>query len=79
MTMTTIKVSMETRDRLKRQAAAVDKSLGSYLDELASRADRAERFRTLKAQLEVTPPDVLESYRAENDDWARAEAADAQF
>ncbi len=79
MTMTTIKVSITTRDRLKKQAAAAEKSLGAYLDDLASRADRAERFRILSTQIDGTSTELLESYRAETELWARAESADAHF
>ena len=79
MTMTTIKVSTVTRDRLKSQAAAAHKSLGAYLDELAYRADRAERFSALAAQIAATPPELMESYRAETSEWENAEWNDAAF
>ena len=79
MTMTTIKVSTATRDRLKSQAAAAHKSLGVYLDELAHRADRAERFRALAHQIAATPPAQMESYRAETAEWEKSEWSDADF
>jgi hypothetical protein len=69
MTMTTIKVSVTTRDRLKAQAQAAHKTLGAYLDELASRADRDHRFRILKQQIAATPPELMASYLRETAEW----------
>lgn len=72
MTMTTIKVSTVTRDRLKAQAAAARRSLGAYLEELADLADRRERLASLRRSIDETPPEVLESYRAEVSEWDAA-------
>ncbi|MHA7986092.1 hypothetical protein ACX9R5_09815 [Rathayibacter sp. CAU 1779] len=69
MTMTTIKVSVATRDRLKAQARTARKSLGAYLDELASRADREQRLRVLQQQIAATPPELMESYHRETAEW----------
>ncbi len=69
MTMTTLKVSTVTRDRLKAQAAAARRSLGAYLEELADLADRRERFASLRRSIDETPPEALESYRAEVSEW----------
>jgi len=64
MTMTTIKVSSETRDQLKAQAAAAHLSLGEHLARLADAADRGLRFEALRAAIaastdELTPEDQV--------------------
>lgn len=69
MTMTTIKVSAETRDRLKAQAAAAQVSLGEHLTRLAGAADRGLRFEALRAAISQTPPEAL----AEDAEWLDAD------
>ncbi len=73
MTMTTIKVSTETRDRLKAQASAAHVSLGEHLARLAVAADRGLRYEALRAAIAATPPDVLAAYEAETNEWLDAD------
>jgi len=69
MTMTTIKVSTETRDRLKAQASAAHVSLGEHLTRLASAADRGLRFEALRAAVAATGPEPT----AEDHEWLDAD------
>jgi hypothetical protein len=69
MTMTTIKVSTETRDRLKAQASAAHVSLGEHLARLASAADRGLRFEALRTAISSTSSDLT----AEDDQWLDAD------
>ena len=62
-TMTTIKVSTETRDRLKAQASAAHVSLGEHLNRLASAADRGLRFEALRAAIAAAVPELTEEDR----------------
>ena len=73
MTSTTIKVSTETRDRLKAQASAAHVSLGEHLSRLADAADRALRFESLRAAIDATPAHVMADYTAESKDWLDAD------
>ena len=73
MTTTTIKVSTETRDRLKAQAAAAHLSLGEHLSRLASAADRGLRFEAMRAAIAATPSDVMADYTAATDEWLDAD------
>lgn len=73
MTTTTIKVSTETRDRLKAQAAAARLSLGEHLARLADAADRAARLEALGRAVAETPDTVLKEYAEEIDAWDAAE------
>ncbi|GEP38057.1 hypothetical protein NPS01_17200 [Nocardioides psychrotolerans] len=73
MTMTTIKVSPETRDRLKAQAAASRVSLGEHLSRLADAADRGLRFEAMRRAMDATPADALATYAAETDEWLDAD------
>ena len=76
MTMTTIKVPSETRDRLKAQAAAAHRSLGAHLDALADLADRQTRFATLKGAIAATSPSDRATYDSETAAWERVEWSD---
>lgn len=73
MTMTTIKVSTETRDRLKAQAAAAHVSLGEHLTRLASAADRGLRFEAMRAAIASTSPEAIQEYLAETNTWVDAD------
>jgi len=73
MTMTTIKVSTETRDRLKVQAAVARVSLGEHLSRLADAADRSLRFEALREALAATSPEVMADYAVETDEWLDAD------
>lgn len=63
MTMTTIKVSTETRDRLKAQAASAHLSLGDHLARLAAAADRGLRFEELRAAIVAAPEELTREDR----------------
>ena len=63
MTMTTIKVSTETRDRLKAQASAAHVSLGEHLSRLADAAERGLRFEALRAAVAATVPELTDEDR----------------
>ena len=69
MTMTTIKVSTETRDRLKAQAAMANVSLGEHLTRLASAADRGLRFEALRTAIASTSPELT----PEDSEWLDAD------
>jgi hypothetical protein len=73
MTMTTIKVSTETRDRLKAQAVAAHVSLGEHLSRLANAADRGLRFEALRAAIASTSPEAIEDYLKETNAWVDAD------
>lgn len=75
MTSTTIKVSSELRDRLKRQAAAEQRTLGAHLAHLAELGEREGRMRHLRAAIAATSVSDLDSYRAETRDWDQIERA----
>ena len=67
MTSTTIKVSVELRDRLKASASAHGRTLGSHLEALLAQEAQRERFRALREQIAQTPPD--QRYRLELAEW----------
>lgn len=73
MSPTTIKVSRELRDLLKRQAAEEHRTLGEHLAYLASLADKQHRFDRLRAKVDATSPDDLASYRQEAEWWESAQ------
>ncbi len=73
MTSTTIKVSTETRDRLKAQAAAAQVSLGEHLARLADAGDRALRFESLRAAIARESETDRLAYEAGRDEWLDAD------
>ncbi|MGO2038363.1 MAG: hypothetical protein ACTH2U_17970 [Brevibacterium sp.] len=73
MTQTTIKVSRELRDQLKRQAAAEHRTLGEHLEHLVSIADKQKRFERLRAEVDATSAQDLASYRDETAWWESAQ------
>lgn len=76
--MTTIKVSTETRDRLKQQAAAAGVSLGSYVALLSKAAAREERMAALGAAIAGTSAADMADHKDEADAWEATELTDAQ-
>ncbi len=70
---TTIKVSTEVRDRLKKQAAQAHRTLGEHLAHLAELDDRQSRFVALRAAIDATSPKDMASYRDEADAWEHIE------
>lgn len=73
MTLTTIKVRRDIRDRLKEQATAKHRTLGEHLDYLVSLADKQQRFERLKAEIIATSPEDLASYHEETEWWESAQ------
>lgn len=76
MTMTTIKVSSDTRDRLKGQASAAGESLGDYLTRLATRAEREARFAAMRSAYASSSPEVIENYWRESHEWLDADLSE---
>jgi len=66
---TTIKVSVDVRDRLKGQAAAAGRTLGDHLRHLADLGERSERFEALRTAIAATGPEDLKSYQDETKAW----------
>ena len=75
MTLTTIKVSRDLRDQLKRQAASEHRTLGEHLAHLATLADKQQRLARLRAEIDATSAQDLESYREESEWWESAQDA----
>ena len=75
MTLTTIKVSRDLRDQLKRQAASEHRTLGEHLAHLATLADKQQRLAQLRAEIDATSAQDLESYRQESEWWESAQDA----
>lgn len=73
MPATTIKVSTETRDKLKAQAARSQVSLGDHVARLADAAERGLRFEAMRAAIAATPADARASYEAETEAWLDAD------
>lgn len=75
MTVTTIKVTRELRDRLKGQAAAAHRTLNEHLAHLATLADKQQRIEQLRAEIDATSEQDAASYRAETEWWESAQDA----
>lgn len=75
MTQTTIKVSRDLRDLLKRQAKAGHRTLGEHLAHLASLEDKQKRFERLRAEVDATSDEDMASYRDETEWWESAQGA----
>lgn len=78
MSMTTIKVTKGTRDRLKSQAASRHQTLEQYLGSLADRVETEERFDHLEQAIRKTPPELMKSWRRETAEWDRLAAAGSE-
>lgn len=76
MTMTTIKVSMTTRDRLKTQAQAANRSLGGYLDDLADLADRRARLDAMRIAMANASEADMREYLDELGRWEAIDESD---
>lgn len=75
MSHTTIKVSRDLRDILKRQDAEEHRALVQHLAYLADRADKQRRFERPRAEIDATSPEDLASYREESKWWESAQDA----
>lgn len=73
MTVTTIKVSVEVRDRLKAQASSAQLTLGEHLERLADLADREARFGALAEAIEAMTDEQRADYRRESATWLDAD------
>lgn len=73
MTMTTIKVTAETRDRLKAQASANRLTLGDYLARVADTADRRARWSAMATAMAGASAEELREYRREAAEWSDAD------
>lgn len=73
MTMTTIKVTSDTRDRLKAQALHTEQTLGEYLASLADKAERDARFTAMRSAYASMSAEDLESYWQETRNWLDAD------
>jgi hypothetical protein len=75
MTVTTIKVSTSTRDRLKAAARAQRSTLEQLLESLIADHERRVRLESARAAMQATDPQVMQAYLEEAAAWERAEAA----
>jgi macrodomain Ter protein organizer (MatP/YcbG family) len=73
MSLTTIKLSAATRDRLKVHAARRGESLGAHIERLLDLADREARFEALRTAIAATPPTALAAYEREAAEWLDAD------
>lgn len=69
MSLTTIKVTKETRDRLEAQATSKRQTLEEYLRSVAEREARREDMRLWAESVRGTEPKSLERWRQETADW----------
>ncbi|MDR6866916.1 hypothetical protein J2Y69_001515 [Microbacterium resistens] len=75
---TTIKVSVELRDRLMTQASRDGHStIGLHLEHLADAADRQWRLESLRSAIAESSPAEIRAYADETAAWERAELTDA--
>jgi hypothetical protein len=70
---TTIKVTVEVRDRLKQQARQAHRTLGQHLEHLAGLGEREARMVSLRDAMTATSAENLESYREEVRAWDHLE------
>jgi predicted transcriptional regulator len=73
MNATTIKVSVEVRDRLKAQASSAHLTLGEHLERLADLADREARFGALAEAIDAMTDEQRADYRRESATWLDAD------
>ena len=76
MTMTTIKMSDELRDRLKAQASRAGLTLGAHIAVLADAADRRDRLAALKLAVAQMSIEGTASHAAETERWESTELSD---
>lgn len=72
MTMTTIKVTRELRDRLKEQAAAAHRTLGEQLEYLIEENSRAADWEAVRRAMAQMTPEDWADYHDEMAWWDRA-------
>jgi hypothetical protein len=69
MTMTTIKIDSDLRDRLNGAAREQGVTAGSFVELLFERWLRDQRFAAMRAAMARTPDELAESYRREAAAW----------
>jgi hypothetical protein len=74
--VTTIKVPVGLRDRLKAGAAGRFATMAEYLEHLADLDRRQQRMAGLRADIAATPTGGRESWLDEAAQWEGAELAD---
>lgn len=74
MSLTTIKVDSELRDRLKAEAAREGVPVGRVIESLLEDRARARRFAELKAAMAATPPGQRRSHEDETADWSATDS-----
>ena len=74
MTLTTIKVTTHTRDRLKAAARSRRSTLEDFLEQLIADHERRERLESMRSAMTTSSPDVMRAYLEEAAEWERAEA-----
>jgi hypothetical protein len=74
MTLTTIKVTTSTRDRLKAAARERRSTLEELLASLIDDHERRVRLDSVRAAIQATDPSVMQAYLDEAAEWERAEA-----
>lgn len=67
MSLTTIKVDHDLRDRLRTAAAARGQSMGAHIAALLDEEDRRARFAAVREAMAASPPDA--AYRLEAEEW----------
>jgi hypothetical protein len=75
MTVTTIKVTRATRDRLKAAARAQRSTLEELLESLIADHERRVRLESVRAAMQASDPQVMQAYLDEAAEWERAEVA----
>ena len=63
MTMTTIKVPVELRDRLKEKAAREGRTAAAMLEELLRRSEKMDRLRAFGAAMKTADDDYWGEFR----------------
>lgn len=64
---TTIRVSPQVRDRLKKHAKTYGHTLNEHLEALLDEEEKTMRFERLAQEMKLNPPD--DTYRAETEHW----------
>lgn len=65
--MTTVKVRISVRDRLKAQAAHEGRTMGEHLDALCDAEERRQFYAEWERSMQENPPD--EDYYRELEEW----------
>jgi hypothetical protein len=77
--VTTVKVTLSTRDRIKRNARGRYRTVEDYLVALLEEDERRQRFALAARQRRAASPDVMAAYRQEAAEWDGATAGDIRW